>query len=128
MSGEANLVKDIEYKNLFFHAYTNIVHALSSNEVNIFNVTDHAHESQSLPEYPNEIRKHDLLGFVPDADDPRDLKSFLYLLIHNSCELGRGVTGVYSGAGEEIFTVQTYLVLVTADMKGQEKLMAVKGN
>ena len=35
---------------------------------------------------------------------------------------------MYTVAAEEIFTLQAHRVLITADMKGREKLIAVKGN
>jgi hypothetical protein len=68
-----------------------------------------------------------LVGFTPGPNNPKDLDSFLWPLIEEMLNLHKGIEMVWNAGLEEYFTLHAYIMIVTADMPGREKLMKMKG-
>jgi Transposase family tnp2 len=76
------------------------------------------------------VKKHNifLCGIIPGPNNPKDIHSFLRVMVDELKELAIGIEDVYDAFTKTQFTLRAHLVLVSGDLPAIAKVMGISGH
>jgi hypothetical protein len=125
-------IGDVTLPHRFFEQITDIALGLSADGVGPYQKRGATCWPLILVNYnlPPELRYKlvNILcaGVIPGPKEPKDMDSFLAIIVDELLELARGVSA-YNRHKGEVFSLRAYLILVFGDMPAIAKLMRMKG-
>jgi len=75
------------------------------------------------------VKKQNLMlcGVIPGPNNPKDIHSFLRVMVDELKELEEGIGNVYDASTKMQFTLRAHLVIVSGDLPAIAKVMGISG-